>query len=715
MLLSELYKVEGGRIVKRTYDSKTSDEDYKGYKINKISEGYEVISPKRGFKTVYKNALKEQGSITIEEVKRGIDERISKGFDSNDTLSNEQLKSKIESLEKDLYNARVRKDVDEERKIVKQITELKNSNDSKDADISVELDKIGKALKKAEIDYIDKPGKLAQVKRELKAKVDKLRESQDSKDDWSPEAREKAIEARRGNAKGKEENEKTSKELSSGLKSWVEAYKAARHRGDVSEVKKIYANIESKIKEHGLNRKEVYGEDSDDPKNKTKDSLVADLQVKASKARSMGYASDGYDAEIEKLQEDSEKIAIVRKTDNGWEGEIRDEYGDVESATTGNSKEYVLRWAKEHGASVKFKDSKDEMSKEEWTKLFKELENKRDEAKRKGDTKEAEKIDKEINEKFNKAAFPKDSKNDKDEYVGEVIEGSNKMQRYNELKAKGYIVLSETENKIWMALPKKIKDSKDAMIAVRCTYENGQIIETNINGPIEQTKNYFEGKYFNLGHNDQDKMVKCVKVEQINDFKDDKDLLTQDPLTEKGKEIMGAMKEQYGEKGESVFYASKNKGTIEGVDAKDAEIREGDRFMTPMGNGEVVAIHKQLNPIMYVLRIISGNSFGSRHAYEEKYLRKYVNFQAQDSLIADLQTKAIKARSMGYDSEPYEKEIEKLEKDSENLSLQGLFKWLKKDWATPGEIKRYVDINGGSPDNAIKLIKEYGFREEVNY
>lgn len=38
------------------------------------------------------------------------------------------------------------------------------------------------------------------------------------------------------------------------------------------------------------------------------------------------------------------------------------------------------------------------------------------------------------------------------------------------------------------------------------------------------------------------------------------------PLSKKGKKIMGAMKEQYGsEKGERVFYASKNKGTISGV------------------------------------------------------------------------------------------------------------------------------------------------------
>ena len=39
------------------------------------------------------------------------------------------------------------------------------------------------------------------------------------------------------------------------------------------------------------------------------------------------------------------------------------------------------------------------------------------------------------------------------------------------------------------------------------------------------------------------------------------------PLTKKGKKIMSSMKSQYGEdKGESVFYASRNKGTIEGVD-----------------------------------------------------------------------------------------------------------------------------------------------------
>lgn len=39
------------------------------------------------------------------------------------------------------------------------------------------------------------------------------------------------------------------------------------------------------------------------------------------------------------------------------------------------------------------------------------------------------------------------------------------------------------------------------------------------------------------------------------------------PLTKKGRKIRSVMAEQYGpEKGERVFYASKNKGTISGVD-----------------------------------------------------------------------------------------------------------------------------------------------------
>lgn len=41
------------------------------------------------------------------------------------------------------------------------------------------------------------------------------------------------------------------------------------------------------------------------------------------------------------------------------------------------------------------------------------------------------------------------------------------------------------------------------------------------------------------------------------------------PLNKKGKKIMGAMKKEYGKKrGEQVFYATKNKGKIKGVEGK---------------------------------------------------------------------------------------------------------------------------------------------------
>jgi hypothetical protein len=41
------------------------------------------------------------------------------------------------------------------------------------------------------------------------------------------------------------------------------------------------------------------------------------------------------------------------------------------------------------------------------------------------------------------------------------------------------------------------------------------------------------------------------------------------PLTAKGKKIKTAMKKKYGpKKGEKVFHASKNKGTIKGVEKK---------------------------------------------------------------------------------------------------------------------------------------------------
>jgi hypothetical protein len=49
------------------------------------------------------------------------------------------------------------------------------------------------------------------------------------------------------------------------------------------------------------------------------------------------------------------------------------------------------------------------------------------------------------------------------------------------------------------------------------------------------------------------------------------------PLTEKGRKIMANMKGQYGaEKGERVFYASKNKGVISGVDKERKKKKHND-------------------------------------------------------------------------------------------------------------------------------------------
>jgi hypothetical protein len=43
------------------------------------------------------------------------------------------------------------------------------------------------------------------------------------------------------------------------------------------------------------------------------------------------------------------------------------------------------------------------------------------------------------------------------------------------------------------------------------------------------------------------------------------------PLTSKGKKIMGSMRKQYGsKKAKKVFYASKNKGNIKGVDEMES-------------------------------------------------------------------------------------------------------------------------------------------------
>jgi hypothetical protein len=64
-------------------------------------------------------------------------------------------------------------------------------------------------------------------------------------------------------------------------------------------------------------------------------------------------------------------------------------------------------------------------------------------------------------------------------------------------------------------------------------------------------------KMMREGQKERKRMVDTFKRRQVM------------PLTPKGKKIMKSMKKQYGaKKGETVFYASKNKGAIKGVDKK---------------------------------------------------------------------------------------------------------------------------------------------------
>jgi hypothetical protein len=62
------------------------------------------------------------------------------------------------------------------------------------------------------------------------------------------------------------------------------------------------------------------------------------------------------------------------------------------------------------------------------------------------------------------------------------------------------------------------------------------------------------------------------------------------PLTEKGQEIHAAMTKAYGEKkGEEVFYASKNAGTISGVDDivdNSLNWNGGEHLSKPSGPGD---------------------------------------------------------------------------------------------------------------------------------
>lgn len=106
------------------------------------------------------------------------------------------------------------------------------------------------------------------------------------------------------------------------------------------------------------------------------------------------------------------------------------------------------------------------------------------------------------------------------------------------------------------ALNAKMKLSQSAAIAmIQKMYPNTQYSEDNRGSLIFAFNGNIVGQY--------DIETKTLYYQ----FKSSQDKYTGDPLTDKGKEIMASLKEQYGEeKGEQVFYAMKNSGKIGGID-----------------------------------------------------------------------------------------------------------------------------------------------------
>ena len=69
------------------------------------------------------------------------------------------------------------------------------------------------------------------------------------------------------------------------------------------------------------------------------------------------------------------------------------------------------------------------------------------------------------------------------------------------------------------------------------------------------------------------------------------------PLTRKGEKILHHMQKEYGgKKGKSVFYASKNKGNISGVDCDDADPELANRVVPP-------GSQKRIKPVVHHVHI----------------------------------------------------------------------------------------------------------------
>jgi|TARA_Y100000592_G_scaffold17901_1_gene27181 hypothetical protein len=92
------------------------------------------------------------------------------------------------------------------------------------------------------------------------------------------------------------------------------------------------------------------------------------------------------------------------------------------------------------------------------------------------------------------------------------------------------------------------------------------------------------------------------------------------PLNKKGKKIMRSMKDQYGEKeGKAVFYASKNKGTIKGVEKKVVKAAMGRaQFSETTSKAPGTKIKPEAYIGSYIKSEIAGKKISNK-SYESYY------------------------------------------------------------------------------------------------
>ncbi|MFA5071173.1 MAG: hypothetical protein WC511_02270 [Candidatus Pacearchaeota archaeon] len=119
------------------------------------------------------------------------------------------------------------------------------------------------------------------------------------------------------------------------------------------------------------------------------------------------------------------------------------------------------------------------------------------------------------------------------------------------LQKKGLKALGiDPENDAVWANDKPLQKIAVNRITVKCTYEDGNTITTGFNGTLEEAKKYFEGQSFNFGDTDehpQDKMVKCVKVEEIseNDSEMDESVEEEEPSSSLKDQMLSFLQSQY--------------------------------------------------------------------------------------------------------------------------------------------------------------------------